>query len=155
MDELTYNITIHAGADYQIDLAIVADDDTELNNYGALIFDEILRDGTGSSIDDDTYVLSDDWIISDETIIYIGSEEIIVGNWVLEAQLREYPEAPDHFDFDISVDTDGYKLSLSHELTEKIPYTKGVYDVFVTNVETGVRSKLLRGEATIIRRATR
>ena len=48
-----YNITIHAGTDYQIDLSLVADDDTEITDYGALIFNEILTDGTGSEVDAD------------------------------------------------------------------------------------------------------
>lgn len=152
-----YNITIHTGTDYQIDLSLVADDDTELSNYGALIYDEILRDGSGSVMDTDNERLdcSDDWDISDEVMIYTGSGEIIVGSWELEAQLREFEEASDHFDFDISVDTDGYKLTMSNELTQLIPWSQGVYDVFITNVETGVRSKLLMGDAKIVRRTTR
>ena len=154
-DYAVYNITVHAGSDYQIDLSIIADDETELTDYGALIFDEILRDGSGSTINGDTYELSDDWIISDDMLIYQGSGQIIVGNWLLSAQLREYPEATDYFDFDVSVDTDGYKLSLSHEQTEKIPFSQGCYDVFVTDVSTGIRSKLISGKAYITRRVTR
>ena len=150
-----YNITIHTGTDYQIDLSIIADDDTELTNYGALIYDEILRDGTGSTVSSEILNCSDDWDITDEVMFLLDDGQIIVGSWVLEAQLREYPEAHDHFDFDISVDTDGYKLALSHEITERIPWTQGVYDVFITNADTGVKSKLLYGNAKIIRRSTR
>ena len=152
-----YNITIFAGTDYQMDLSIIADDDTELSNYGALIFNEILNDGTGSEIDADNelYLPSEDWIISGDTLIYIGSEEIIVGNWHLEAQLREYAEAVDYYDFDIWVDADGYHMTIGHDITDLIPFTHGVYDVFITNIETGVKSKLLYGEARIMRRTTR
>lgn len=153
-----YNITIHAGTDYQIDLSLVADDDTEITDYGAYIFDEVLNDGTGSEVDEDNemYLPSEeDWTAIGDTLIYIGSEEIIIGGWRIEAQLREYPESSDHFDFGNWMDQDGYHLTLSHNETKDIPFTQGVYDVFIENVETGIRSKLLYGNANIIRRTAR
>lgn len=153
-----YNITIHAGTDYQIDLSLVADDDTEITDYGALIFNEILNDGTGSEVDaeNEMYLPSEeDWEVIGDTLIYIGTEEIIVGGWRIEAQLREFSESNDSFDFDYWMDEDGYHLTMTNDITREIPFTKGVYDVFVINVETGIRSKLLFGDANIIRRTTR
>lgn len=153
-----YNITIHAGTDYQIDLSLVADDDTEITDYGALIFNEILTDGTGSEVDADNELYlpaEEDWTIIGDTLVYIGAEEIIVGGWRIEAQLREFPESDDYFDFDVWMDQDGYHLVMANDITRLIPFTQGVYDVFVENVETGVRSKLLYGNANIIRRTTR
>ena len=152
-----YNITIHAGTDYQIDLSLVADDDTELTDYGALIFNEILNDGTGSEVDADNemYLPSEDWGLIGDTLIYIGAEEIIVGGWHIEAKLREFPESNESFDFDYWMDEDGYHLTMANDITREIPFTKGVFDVFVENVETGVRSKLLFGDANIVRRTTR
>ena len=153
-----YNITIHAGTDYQIDLSLVADDDSEITDYGALIYMDVLYDGTGSEIDADNEIYmpsGTDWSVVAETLIYNGSEEIIVGNWHVEAQLREYPEASDYFDFNVWMDQEGYHLAIPNDITMQIPFSQGVYDVFVENTETGIRSKLLYGDAQIVRRITR
>ena len=71
------------------------------------------------------------------------------------AQLREYPEAVDKYDFTVTHNNDGGQIlmKMSHDLTAKIPFTSGHYDLFIdTTVEV---IKLMYGEAEIIPAGTR
>lgn len=80
---------------------------------------------------------------------------ISVVGWGVEAQLREFPEAFDKHDFVCTADADGFHLTMSHEETAKIGYTRGVYDVFITAPDNSVRDKLISGRAYIIPEVTK
>ena len=84
----------------------------------------------------------------DDTIIDLS-------NLTLDAQLREFPEAHDYFDFTVSKDNNVFTLSLDKETTQNLPYTQGVYDIFITNTTTEIRSPLLSGKAIIISQVSR
>lgn len=143
-----YNIQIHPGADYRIDLQFLADDEGEVTDYSVMVVNGILYDGSGCYVEDGVLYCTRKWSAVNSTAYY--SSEI--GS--VKAQLREYPEAIDCFDFDISVDKDGYHLVLSHDVTEKIAFSYGTYDVFLID-STGKRTKILTGEAEIITGGTR
>lgn len=72
------------------------------------------------------------------------------------AYLREYAEADDYFAFTATHNGLGGKVSLTmpHEDTAQIGYTKGVYDVFVQFPNEDAE-KYLMGEVTIIPAVTR
>lgn len=74
--------------------------------------------------------------------------------WGIEAQLREFPEATDYFDFTCTADENGFHISMDHTETAKIGYTLGCYDVFITD-PYGNKTKLIKGKAYIAPRATR
>ena len=50
------------------------------------------------------------------------------------AQMRQFAEATDCFDFTVSHNGTGgrVKIGMPHEVTTKIPYSSGVWDVFIT-----------------------
>ena len=145
---ITHDITIKAGADYQIDFRFVADDDTEVGNYGILIWGETLY------LDDQSTISGDTW--EADVDVWSVDGEIIEGtsNWNLDAQLREFPEAFDYFEFMFELDGDGIHMMMPRETTEMITYIRGCYDVFITNSD-GIRTKLIQGAARIIQQVTR
>ena len=143
-----YNIQIHPGADYKMDLQFLADDEGEITDYSVMVVNGILYDGSGCTYDDGVMYCTSRWSEANNTAYY--SSEI--GS--LKAQLREYPEAIDYFDFEISVDKDGYHFVLNHDVTEKIAWSYGVYDVFLIDSD-GNRTKILTGDAEIITGGTR
>ena len=69
---------------------------------------------------------------------------------IVEAQLREYPEASDGFDFYTQHNGVGGKITLTmtKEITAEIPYSRGYYDVHVTLAD-GTRKRPLYGEVKI------
>ena len=79
---------------------------------------------------------------------------ISVSGWSADAQLREFPESMDHIDFTCTSDSTGFHLTLSKDETAKIPYTRGYYDVFITDPDNG-RTRLVHGRAIVRPRATR
>ena len=143
-----YNITIHSGTDYQMDIQFILDDDDQVVDYTVIVVNGILIDGSGCTVTEHVWNCTEKWVARENTLYYTSE----YGR--LDSQLREFPEARDFFDFDVTVDIDGYHLKLSHEVTEKIPFTYGVYDVFLTD-STGHRTKILQGEAKIIVGGTR
>ena len=143
-----YNIQIYPGADYRLDLQFLADDEGEITDYSVMVVNGILYDGSGCTASNHVWYCTDKWSEADH-IAYYSSE---IGS--LKAQLREYPEAIDYFDFEISVDKDGYHLVLNHDVTEKIAWSYGVYDVFLIDSD-GNRTKILTGDAEIITGGTR
>ena len=143
-----YNITIHSGADYTIDIQFLADNEGEISDYGVIVVNSILIDGSGCTYDDGIMYCTTKWGITDTTAFYTSE----IGS--MKAQLREFAEDIDFFEFDISVDSGGYHLQLDHDTTEKISYSYGVYDVFLID-KTGYRSKILTGQANIISGGTR
>lgn len=72
-----------------------------------------------------------------------------------KAQLRENAESNDYFDFECSHNNDGGQIlvTMSHNETEKIPFSRGEYDV-ILETETEVM-KLIHGHADIIHSVTR
>ena len=147
-DIVIHDITIKAGADYQIDFRFLADDDSEIGHYGILIWGEILF------LDDASTISGDTWIA--DTDVWDVDGEVIEGesNWNLTAQLREFPESFEYFDFDFDLDADGIHMRMPKEVTELITYIRGSYDVFITD-SSGLRTKLIMGTARIIPQVTR
>ena len=74
--------------------------------------------------------------------------------WTAQAQLREYPEAIEYLPFACTADETGIHITMAHENTAKISYTRGHYDVFITDPDGG-RTKLIKGRAYIYPRAVR
>ena len=74
---------------------------------------------------------------------------------VVSAQLREFPESRDCFDFVCNHNGEGGRIEISMpwHTTRKIPYTKGVYDVFIT-FPNNTRLKVLKGKVDIIPNVT-
>ena len=87
-----YNIQIHPGADYKMDLQFLADDEGEITDYSVMVVNGILYDGSGCTYDDGVMYCTSRWSEANNTAYY--SSEI--GS--LKAQLREYPEGLDCFD---------------------------------------------------------
>lgn len=147
-DVVIHDITIKAGADYQIDFRFLADDDSEIGNYGILIWGEILF------LDDASSVAAEIW--DADTSVWDVDGEVIFGssNWNLTAQLREFPEAFDYFDFQFDLDSEGIHMRMPKEVTELITYIRGHYDVFITDSD-GYRTKLIMGTARILPQVTR
>ena len=96
---------------------------------------------------------------ADYDIDYIYAEDdetpVDMSGWVIESQLREFPEAKDYFSFSTSADENGIHLHMPYTTTLKIPYTRGYYDVFMTDPDHNTRVKLISGRAFITPRATR
>ena len=71
------------------------------------------------------------------------------------AQMRETSESNDYFEFDCTHNNDGGKIliRMSNVETEKIPFTRGVYDV-ILETPTEVTC-LIYGHAEIIPTVTR
>ncbi len=147
-EAINHDITIKAGADYQIDFKFVADDDSEIGQYGILIWGETLY------LDDNSSVSLEIW--DADIDVWSVTGEVIAGttNWDLKGQLREFPEAFDYFDFEFSMDADGIHMMMAKEVTELITYIRGHYDVFITDAD-GIRTKLIQGVARIIPQVTR
>lgn len=89
--------------------------------------------------------------------IYAEDDEtpIDMSGWVIESQLREFPEARDYFTFTASADESGIHLFMPYTDTLKIPYTRGVYDIFMTSPDNATRVKLISGRAFVEPRSTR
>ena len=80
---------------------------------------------------------------------------IDVSDWTAVAQLREYPESDDFIAFTCTSYQEGFLLELSAEKTSQITYTRGVYDVFVTDPDDYCRFKLVQGRVRIVPNVTR
>lgn len=78
-----------------------------------------------------------------------------VSGWTAEAQIREFPEAKDYQGFVCSADNTGFHLSLSAENTERLSFSRGFYDVFITDPYGLSRVKLVQGRVSVIRDTTR
>lgn len=91
------------------------------------------------------------FIVRDES----GNLVNLTGSTV-EAQLREYAEASDYLQFTATHNGSGGKVSISmpHEDTAVIPYTAGVYDVYITDTNN-IREKYLTGDVTVIPSVTK
>jgi len=74
----------------------------------------------------------------------------------VEAQLREYPEASDGFEFYTQHNGAGGKITLTmtKEITAEIPFSRGYYDVHVTLAD-GTRKRPLYGEVKITPNVTK
>ena len=72
------------------------------------------------------------------------------------AQLREFPESLDHFNFSVTHNDDGGKIlvKMHHSITERIGYTYGTYDVLLTDAN-GLKERIMYGDAQIIPAVTR
>ena len=105
-----------------------------------LIYDITIHAGTDYAIDFD----------------YTDDDEVSVdvSGWSVEAQIREFTESLNAIAFDCTTDASGYHLTMDSEKTAKIMFSRGVYDVFITDL-SGIRSKLIQGHAAIIHGATR
>lgn len=88
---------------------------------------------------------------------YVDNNGDTVGmtGWTVEATLREFNESSSGTDFLCTSDEHGVHLALSAMQTRSIGYSQGVYDVFVTSPDKGVRIKLVRGRADIIAEGAR
>ena len=89
--------------------------------------------------------------------IYTDDDEnpIDLTNWTIFSHIRQTPQSYDYFPFTCSADENGIHLSLSKELTDEITFSKGFYDVFITDPNNEKRTPLIQGEVTIIPRSTR
>lgn len=74
----------------------------------------------------------------------------------VEAQLREYAEANDYFEFTATHNGSGGRVTLTmpFEDTAAIPYTSGVYDVYITD-QNNDREKYLIGDVNIVPAVTK
>ena len=74
----------------------------------------------------------------------------------VEAQVREYAEAADYFAFTAVHNGQGGRVSLSmpHEVTASIGFSRGVYDVFIDYPDES-REKYLMGDVTVIPEVTK
>ena len=91
----------------------------------------------------------------DLTLTEDDGEIIDLTNLNLEAQLREYPEDNDYLSFTVTEDNNVFSMTMPKEETEKISFTQGYYDIFVTNSTTEIRSLLISGKAIIVNQVTR
>lgn len=73
----------------------------------------------------------------------------------VEAQLRESSTDPDYFEFACLHNGSGGRITMKmlHETTAQIPYTYGVYDVFVT-LSDGTRHRPLYGNVYVLDNVT-
>ena len=78
---------------------------------------------------------------------------IDVSGYTVESHLREFPESNEYLEFTGIADETGIHLDMAHSDTAKIGYTRGYYDVFVS--ENGNREKFAMGRARIIPEVTR
>lgn len=78
---------------------------------------------------------------------------IDVSGITVESHLREFPESNEYLPFTGTADETGIHLDMPHAVTAKIGYTRGYYDVFVS--ENGSREKFAIGIAKIIPEVTR
>lgn len=74
----------------------------------------------------------------------------------INAQLRQFSEASDYFDFVCTNNGQGGEITIkmSKDVTKHIAWTSGVYDVFVTP-SGGLRSKVFYGNAEIYHNVTK
>ena len=95
---------------------------------------------------------------TDYTIDFSPTEDdetpIDMTGWTAEAQLRQYPEAIDYLDFVCTADENGFHMSMDHDTTALITYSRGHYDLFITDPDNR-REKLAMGRAYIYPRTTR
>lgn len=91
----------------------------------------------------------------DLTLTEDDGEIIDLTNLTLEAQLREYPEDNDYLTFTITEDNNVFSMTMPKVETEKISFTQGYYDIFITNTTTEIRSPLISGKANIISQVSR
>lgn len=70
--------------------------------------------------------------------------------YTVTAQLREYAEAQDYFEFTATHNNAGGRITISmpHEDTAQISYTSGVYDVFIIDTNN-ISEKVVKGEVTV------
>lgn len=148
-----FDINIKAGADYRLTLQFEADDDEEITNYGTTIYNGSIFLTDNSVIDDEDehawYPDPDEWLLDESKHALL-----IDSKWNIEAQLRDFEESADSFTFGVEASIDGFVLVLPKEVTEQIHFARGVYDIFITDIE-GLRGKLLQGKAIITRNVTR
>lgn len=88
--------------------------------------------------------------------LYDGDRNPIdLTNATVIAQLREFPESKDALNFTCTHNGSGaeVQLKLSHEQTNHIGYSAGVYDVFVIYSDDTVE-KIMYGDAQIIHAVT-
>jgi len=71
--------------------------------------------------------------------------------YTITAQLREFPEAHDYFEFTTTHNGSGGQILMvmPHERTEKIPFTQGVYDVFAEDGNNTIE-KYMYGDVVIV-----
>lgn len=144
-----FDITMKQGADYMMQIVFQADDDSEVTDYGVMVQGERIYIADGTDWEEETLYCAEQWGIE------VPAERIFVtGRWKIAAQLREFAEDADCFEFQVGMTGDGFFLAMDHETTEKITYGHGVYDVFLIK-DDGNRTKLLMGQANILREVTR
>lgn len=155
-DPLVYDITIHAGADYQMDLLFEEDDGTPIYLYDldVDVAGGILFDNSGSTIVDEEMICPVGWSVEEETLIANASRHYAEGLWEAEAQLRSFPDHFDAFPFGCVVDAEGIHLKMSRSVTAELKFARGAYDVFVLTPE-GKRVKLIQGMVRVIPDVTR
>lgn len=91
----------------------------------------------------------------DLQLIGDNEEPVSFTGWTVEATLREFPESHDGVEFYTLATRDGISLMLSKTQTERLGYTQGKYDVFVTDQNRNRRVKFIAGKAEIIHSSTR
>lgn len=90
-------------------------------------------------------------------MVYAEDDEtpVSVSGWTVEAQVRQYEQDYDYVPFTCTADATGFHLTMAKEVTRKLTYTRGTYDVFVTDPDNTARSKLVEGRVYIIPEVTR
>lgn len=75
--------------------------------------------------------------------------------WGIEAVIRDFPEANDFIPFTCTADETGFHLKMSRDLTNELTYSRGYYDLFITDPDNDNRVPLVSGRVSIIPRTSR
>ncbi len=106
-----------------------------------LIYDLTIKQGEDYSID---FIYAED-----------DNTPVDLTGWTIESVIREYPEAYDRIDFFCTSDSEGIHLYLGHDSTNLLTYSKGYYDVFITDPDNERRTPFITGRVSIIPRVAR
>ena len=96
---------------------------------------------------------------ADYTVDVIVAEDdeapIDLSGWTAEAQVREFPESNEAESFTCSVDVAGIHLTMPRSTVDRLGYTQGKYDLFITDPDNSSRTRLIHGIAYVIPEVTR
>jgi len=91
------------------------------------------------------------------TLLDDSDQVIPLTNYTFDAQIREIHESNQKIDFTVTTipSTGKVSLFLAAATTEKILFTKGVYDIRYRNLATGAVEFLLEGDVIVHKQVTR
>ncbi len=90
-------------------------------------------------------------------LIYAEDDEtpVDVTGWTIQSYIRQFPEASDYFPFTCTADETGFHLTMAAAMTEKMTFSKGVYDVLLTDPDNENQTPLIYGQVSVKPRGTR